>query len=144
MQKITLLVGGNMKNSPEATLFKEYEKRIRLPLKVYEAKSEKEMLIHYDQLIKHVSCWTLLDETGQNLSSKSFAQHFSKNIENYASIGYIIGVDDGIPKAIKENNTYQKISFGQMTWPHMLARVLLIEQLYRAQQILSGHPYHRE
>ncbi|CAO4847671.1 MAG: Ribosomal RNA large subunit methyltransferase H [Holosporales bacterium] len=144
MQKITLLVGGHMKASPEAALFKEYEKRIRLPLKIVEAKSEKEMIHFYNDLSAQVPCWILLDETGQNFNSKSFAQFFSKNIETYSSLGFIIGVDHGIPDIIKSNTKHQKISFGQMTWPHMLARVLLIEQLYRAQQILSSHPYHRE
>ncbi len=57
-------------------------------------------------------------------------------------MGLIIGGANGLSEEVKEKSQ-KSISFGRMTWPHLFVRVMLIEQLYRAQQILKGHPYHR-
>lgn len=142
MIHLTFLVGGQIKNSNEAKLFNEYAKRIKWPISVVEVKTEKELKSAFEQNLKNVTSWILLDETGQNLTSFEFAKLLSKNIETYQSVGFMIGIDSGIPQEIKDA-PHQKISFGKLTWPHLLARVLLIEQVYRAQQILSNHPYHR-
>ena len=85
-----------------------------------------------------------LDEGGQALSSKEFTKYLS----NWAAdgIGYchiVIGGPDGLDKSLLEKSNL-KISFGKMVWPHMLARVMIAEQLYRSATILAGNPYHRE
>jgi 23S rRNA (pseudouridine1915-N3)-methyltransferase len=85
-----------------------------------------------------------LDEGGEALSSKEFAKYLS----NWAAdgIGYchiVIGGPDGLDKSLLEKSDL-KISFGKMVWPHMLARVMIAEQLYRSATILAGNPYHRE
>ena len=56
---------------------------------------------------------------------------------------FVIGGADGLNDEIR-NRASILLSFGQQTWPHMLARVMILEQIYRAQQILKNHPYHRE
>lgn len=85
-----------------------------------------------------------LDERGKNLTSSQFA-HLIEGYQQNASktLAFCIGGAFGLDEMVKKRADHL-ISFGQMTWPHMLARVLLFEQIYRAQQILSNHPYHKE
>lgn len=143
MTQLILLVGGNAKNSEEEKIFNKYQKRILWPLKVIEVKNTKELKDLFIKKKKDIDCWILLDEKGQDLSSKDFAFFLQKKIELHQQIGFIIGVDTGVVGEIKEQ-VHEKISFGKKTWPHLLVRVLLIEQIYRAQQILNHHPYHKE
>lgn len=135
---IFLVAGGNIKGTLEEGIFKEYQKRIRWPLKIIELKDASKM----EQVLANASYWIALDEGGQNLTSKDFSGLVSKSIEIHQHIGFLIGIDTGIPKAIKDKCQY-KLALGAMTWPHLLARVLLIEQIYRAQQIMDNHPYHK-
>lgn len=84
-----------------------------------------------------------LDERGKSLNSKSFATFVEKQAE--AGIGdlvFAIGGAEGHDQAVTARAD-RLLSLGPMTWPHMLVRALLAEQLFRAQSILTGHPYHR-
>jgi 23S rRNA (pseudouridine1915-N3)-methyltransferase len=84
-----------------------------------------------------------LDEKGKALSSEAFARMLAKwRDEGASTAAFLIGGPDGHGKAAREGSTLS-LSLGPMTLPHGLARVLLVEQLYRAFTILSGHPYHR-
>ena len=84
-----------------------------------------------------------LDERGQLLSSPKFAKKLvGWRDDGCGDVAFIIGGADGIAPALRDRADF-KLSFGQMVWPHMLARVMLSEQLYRAATILSGGPYHR-
>ena len=84
--------------------------------------------------------WIMMAENGLNLSSL----HFQQKLEQYRSFGkkicFFIGQANGIPAHIfsQQDSCW---SMGAMTWPHLWARVMLLEQLYRAQQITKGHPY---
>jgi 23S rRNA (pseudouridine1915-N3)-methyltransferase len=85
----------------------------------------------------------VLDERGKNLTS----QHFAERIAGLRDGGrraaaFVIGGPDGLDPDFRAHATLL-ISFGQLTWPHQLVRVMLGEQLYRAATILAGHPYHR-
>lgn len=85
-----------------------------------------------------------LDERGKKMRSTSFAE----KIRNYQDQGstnlvFLIGGADGYDPKVKER-AQLKISFGQLTWPHMMMRAMLAEQLYRASTILQGHPYHKD
>ena len=84
-----------------------------------------------------------LDEFGEQLTSIEFAS-FLKNMrdQNESDLGFVIGGADGLTLEFKKS-CRKLISFGQMVWPHMLARVMLSEQLYRASTILLNGPYHR-
>ena len=86
----------------------------------------------------------LLDERGNNLSSQDFACDLEKcKNQGLSSLVFIIGGANGLDQSLY-NQAYKIISFGKMTWPHKLARLMLVEQLYRAEKIIAGHPYHRE
>ncbi len=85
----------------------------------------------------------VLDETGDNASSEKFAAMLSNmRDEGVGGAAFLIGGADGHGDDIK-TRAARTLSFGAATWPHMLVRVMLAEQLYRAMTILSGHPYHR-
>ena len=83
-----------------------------------------------------------LDERGDAPSSATFAKLFAKAEETSRNIIVIIGGPDGLHESVRQRANHV-ICFGAMTWPHQLVRVLLAEQLYRAETILNGHPYHR-
>ena len=85
----------------------------------------------------------LLDERGVHLSSEDFAGRIGRmRDEGKRNCAFVIGGPDGHDPELR-GKADLLISFGRMTWPHQIARVLLAEQLYRAVTILSGHPYHR-
>jgi 23S rRNA (pseudouridine1915-N3)-methyltransferase len=84
-----------------------------------------------------------MDERGKVMSSPDFAKSIARYRDNGSSdLAFIIGGADGIDPSLRERAD-MSLSFGQMVWPHMLARVMLSEQLYRAASILAGSPYHR-
>lgn len=86
----------------------------------------------------------MLDERGENLSSLALAERIGRWRDNGAGeLAFLIGGADGHGDAIRPRAALT-LSLGALTWPHLLVRGLLAEQLYRAQQILAGHPYHRE
>lgn len=80
---------------------------------------------------------------GKQLSSESFSQLLQeKMLAGYSTLTFIIGGSLGLADVVKERANYQ-ISFGQMTLPHQLMRLVLIEQIYRAFMIAEGSPYHK-
>ena len=83
------------------------------------------------------------DEDGDLLDSHAFASLLRREADRGAArIGFAIGGPDGLDAGVLAHAA-GRLSFGRMTWPHGLVRVMLAEQLYRAMTILSGHPYHR-
>ncbi len=85
-----------------------------------------------------------LDERGKTLTSPEFAAQLGKwRDAGQPEVCFLIGGADGLSPALRDEADV-KLSFGKMVWPHMLARVMLTEQLYRAASILAGSPYHRE
>jgi 23S rRNA (pseudouridine1915-N3)-methyltransferase len=84
-----------------------------------------------------------LDERGAMWSSRRLAERLAAwRDQGVAELAFAIGGADGLAAEILDRAD-EILSLGPMTWPHLLARSLLLEQLYRAQQILAGHPYHR-
>lgn len=139
-------MGGSLKKGPLKEIWLEYEKRLSWPLTTHEivtSRQEEENTLFFSK-IPPQSFLVILDEKGENLSSSAFAQylksHFLKGTKNMT---FLIGGANGISPFIKEK-AQKTLSFGAQTWPHLLVRILFIEQLYRAQQILAHHPYHRE
>lgn len=152
MRTIELIVVGRLSKGPLYELAQDYQKRLQWPLKIHEIESKiKEPKRAQDdettQIISRLSNSAfviVMDERGNGLKSLDFA----KTIQNLQNTGvnhiqFVIGGADGLNDEIRDQANLL-LSFGQQTWPHMLARVMLLEQIYRAQQILSGHPYHRE
>ncbi len=147
--KIRLLVVGRMKASPQADLCAEYLKRMNWTVTVKEIDTPKgassaEEEPHILRALPDNACLIALDERGQSLTSPELAA----KIENLAAsapqneLYFLIGGADGLTDTIRKKARFL-MCFGKQTWPHMLVRVMLLEQIYRAQQILAGHPYHR-
>ena len=138
---------GKMKaRSPYAPAYTEYDKRLKNTLSLFELEGRDT----HDERQKIISKLDTnapiiaLDELGKTLSSVEL----SKNIEKLQQIKsgkvqFIIGGADGLDDDIRARADLI-LSFGRLTWPHMLARVMLVEQIYRATLIMSNHPYHRE
>jgi 23S rRNA (pseudouridine1915-N3)-methyltransferase len=85
-----------------------------------------------------------LDEHGAEWSSADFARRTGAwRDDGVAELAFAIVGADGHAAALLQR-VAATVAFGRMTWPHRLARVMLVEQIYRAQQIIAGHPYHRE
>jgi 23S rRNA (pseudouridine1915-N3)-methyltransferase len=85
----------------------------------------------------------LLDERGKSLDSAAFAALLARwRDDGRPAAVFIIGGDDGLAPSLRDKSILQ-LSFGGATWPHQLVRGMLLEQIYRALTILSGHPYHR-
>jgi 23S rRNA (pseudouridine1915-N3)-methyltransferase len=83
-----------------------------------------------------------LDLAGAEVTSEGLAALLTRWTENARSIAFVIGGAEGLDPAVLERADHL-LSFGRMTWPHLLIRGLLVEQLFRAQSIQTGHPYHR-
>ncbi len=85
-----------------------------------------------------------LDERGKALSSRELAKRIGGwRDEGRGCIAFLIGGADGLDNTVRARADLT-LSFGRLTWPHLLARGMLAEQIYRAQQIIAGHPYHRD
>lgn len=97
-----------------------------------------------DRAIPKGAVTIALDERGKLLTSPDFADLLGRwRHEGRGDAAFVIGGADGIDASLRQKADF-KLSFGKMVWPHMLARVMLSEQLYRAASILAGTPYHRE
>jgi len=130
---------GKIARSPEEELLERYAKRITWPLKLTELPETGGKVPEPLTPLRTV----LLDERGQNLGSEDFA----KILERWRDDGirecrFVLGAADGHAQAERDSADLL-ISFGKATWPHLLARAMLLEQLFRATSLLAGHPYHR-
>ena len=154
--KLKLCVCGRLRKGPEFALFKEYLTRsekigklINLSsITVLEYDTIKWMNFLKDRsLSKAVSARAhkvLLDEKGKIFSSKSFTQTLKIHRDNGTpEFVFFIGGAEGVPESVISNFD-EVMSLGRMVWPHFLARVMLMEQIYRANTILAGLPYHKE
>jgi len=151
--RIIIAAIGSLKSGPELDLFQRYIKPMpwKISLKELETKKITDPLTRMQKegellLSACEGAGTLiaLDEHGKNLRSIGFAQYLQKRMDAAAvPIAFVIGGADGLSKEILHKANLL-LSFGELTWPHMLARAMLAEQLYRAHTILTGHPYHRE
>jgi len=135
-----IVARGKIGRSPEAELVERYLKRIPWPTKVTELPERGGKLP--DSQTDAIT--VVLDERGKALSSMELAQ----SLERWRDAGkrearFLIGGADGHDEAQRANADLL-LSFGSATWPHLLARAMLAEQLFRATSILANHPYHRE
>jgi 23S rRNA (pseudouridine1915-N3)-methyltransferase len=137
---IHIVARGKIGRSPEAELVDRYMKRITWPTKLTELpdKSGKVPPLPGD------SVTIALDERGQPVSSMGLA----KKLETWRDAGkrearFLIGAADG-HEDDQRRSADLLLSFGVATWPHLLVRAMLAEQLFRATSILANHPYHRE
>lgn len=146
MIPLRLIAPGKMKSGPHKALFDDYKKRLtgRFEIHEIEARSTEEEHKKILALLDASKPLIALDERGETLNSKTMADKIQKLLAaRGAPMQCVIGGADGLNDDIRSKADLV-ISFGAMVWPHMLVRVMLMEQIYRCQQILSGHPYHRE
>jgi 23S rRNA (pseudouridine1915-N3)-methyltransferase len=146
MLKIDIIVAGRLRPSPLLELWNDYTARMQWQINLHEIESKNTADLETKLLdkIKNEAFTIILDERGKSLSSRDFAVKLDNLMaEGQSHIQFIIGEADGLPKTVKQNANFL-LAFGIQTWPHMLVRIMLIEQIYRAQQILAGHPYHRD
>ena len=137
---IHIIARGKIGRSAEAELTDRYLKRIPWPTKVTELPDRGGLLPDAPPN----SITVVLDERGKSLTSMEFA----KKLEGWRDNGrrearFLIGAADGHEEELRDKADLL-LSFGPATWPHMLARAMLAEQLFRATSILANHPYHRE
>ena len=143
---------GHMKPSPELDLLSKYIKQTRWNVVVREFEDKKPGSVEERKkregalLLSAVPAAAKIvgmDERGKLLSSEKFAKRLGDwQDESVPAVVFLIGGADGHSEEIRKKANLV-LAFGEMTWPHMLARVMLAEQIYRAITILDGHPYHR-
>jgi 23S rRNA (pseudouridine1915-N3)-methyltransferase len=151
--RIIIAAVGRLRDAPSRALFDDYAKRLVWPSVVREV--ELKRVLPSDQgkaeegrlLLEAIgdrATVVALDEHGADWTSVEFARRVGAWRDGgVGELAFAIGGADGhAPELLKR--AVAVIAFGKMTWPHRLARVMLVEQIYRAQQIIAGHPYHRE
>lgn len=145
--KVTILaIGKCKKNSPEAQLIAEYVKRSGWEIVIKEKdNATQDVEAHFLlENIPHGAKVVVLDERGANMKSVELAQKVENWMLNGVSdICFLIGGADGHLQETRDKADLL-LSFGKLTFPHMLMRVVLMEQIYRIQTIINHHPYHRE
>lgn len=146
MIRIDVIAAGRMRDKAQRALWEEYTKRLTWKLTLHEIEGKKPGEEHRKILerLDPAACLFVLDERGESLASADFAKKLESTVaDGISNIQFVIGGADGLNEDIRKKADFL-LSFGAQTWPHMLARIMLAEQLYRARQILAGHPYHRE
>jgi 23S rRNA (pseudouridine1915-N3)-methyltransferase len=158
--RILIAAVGRLKQGPERDLAERYRKRAADAgrslgltgfdiVEIRESRADNterrmtEESIAIANIISERAVSVILDERGESLSSPAFAGRLQGwRTENRPEVAFIIGAADGLAPSLRAKAALA-ISFGAATWPHQFVRIMLLEQLYRATTILSGHPYHR-
>lgn len=150
--RITIAAVGRLRAGPMQDLLSEYLRRLTWPHDIKEVEEKRQMppeaLKRREgelllQSLPRQASVIALDGRGKSLTSEGFA----RLIRDYRDAGtgdlaFLIGGAEGLSDQARAA-AERSLAFGAMTWPHLLVRVMLAEQLYRAQSILTGHPYHR-
>ncbi|MEO7248566.1 MAG: 23S rRNA (pseudouridine(1915)-N(3))-methyltransferase RlmH [Novosphingobium sp.] len=138
--RLHIIARGKIGQTPERELVDRYAKRIAWPFKLTELPDHGGAI---PLPVLTPSRDVLLDERGQQMSSEQFAALLGRwRDQGVREARFLIGAADGHGDGPRQSADLL-IAFGGMTWPHMLARAMLAEQLWRATSILAGHPYHR-
>ena len=139
--KLHIVARGRIGRGPEAELVARYARRMTWPLAITELPDTGPARLP-DAPSPSVA--VVLDERGEALASAALAARLARwRDEGVREARFWIGAADGHEAALRDRADLL-LAFGPATWPHLLARAMLAEQLYRATAILAGHPYHRE
>lgn len=143
---------GRAKAGPERDLYTQYVRRLSPPPTLKEVEEKRPLPVaermarEAELLLAAVppgAVVVALDERGRSVGSEAFADRLGQwRDQGIADLAFLIGGADGHAEAVRARADLL-LSFGALTWPHMLVRAMLAEQLWRAHAILSGHPYHR-
>ncbi len=138
--RLHIVARGKIGRSPEAELVDRYLNRIQWDTKISELPDKGGKIPKLDGGTKIIA----MDKTGDNWTSKKFADQLSRwRDDGIRETRFLIGAADGLSNEERASADHF-FSFGKATWPHMMARAMLAEQLFRATSIIAGHPYHRE
>jgi 23S rRNA (pseudouridine1915-N3)-methyltransferase len=158
--RLSIAAIGRLKQGPERELAERYLKRAGeagrslgfRPIEVVEIRESRdrdagkritEESIALANVIPEASTVVVLDRRGKSLGSEELAEYLRRwKDSGRAGAAFLIGGPDGLTNALLDQADL-RLAFGTATWPHQMVRILLLEQLYRAMTILSGHPYHR-
>lgn len=150
--RIHLIAVGRLKAGPERALYAHYASRLRTPVTLEEVpegrgRSAKERMqgeaARLAAAVPKRATVVALDARGRALASAAFAHVLGRwRDAGVRDLAFLVGGADGLDRSLVARADLQ-LSLGPPTWPHFLVRGLLAEQLYRAECILSGHPYHR-
>ncbi len=153
--RIVIAAVGRAKAGPEKALFEHYRDRIQKPFSLELKEVEEKRSLRGAELKSSEAALLTaatpkgalviaLDERGKSMASPEFADIIGGwRDEGQRQLAFLIGGADGLDESVRDRARLT-LSFGGQTWPHMLVRGLLAEQIYRAQCILGGHPYHRQ
>jgi 23S rRNA (pseudouridine1915-N3)-methyltransferase len=143
--KLLVAAVGRMRPGPLRELQDEYLKRLGAAAQLHEVEERRKLPAlrrrEGELLLAAVPPGrrlVALDERGESLPSAEFA----RRLADWGEAAFVIGGADGLDERVRERADF-RLALGAMTWPHLLCRVMLLEQLYRATAILAGHPYHR-
>jgi 23S rRNA (pseudouridine1915-N3)-methyltransferase len=158
--RIMVAAVGRLKQGPERELTERYRKRASEAgrragisgLDIVEIRESRardparrilEESIAIANIIPEDGVMVVLDERGESLSSALFAGRLQGwRAQGASGIAFVIGGHDGLAPTLRDKSSLA-FAFGTATWPHQLVRIMLLEQLYRAVTMLTGHPYHR-
>ncbi|MFT3690707.1 23S rRNA (pseudouridine(1915)-N(3))-methyltransferase RlmH [Paenirhodobacter sp.] len=153
--KLTICAVGRLRKGPEFELIADYLDRFNRagrsmglgPAAITEVEDKKNLGMEaeaalLDRAIPAGAVLVTLDERGDLVTSPDFAARLGGWRDAARDVAFVIGGADGIAPGLRARADWS-LSFGRMVWPHMLVRVMLAEQIYRAGQILAGTPYHR-
>ena len=151
--RLTVAAVGGWKSGPERGLFEHYARRITFPFELKQVEEKKKLppaalkKREGELLLAKAPAGAVivaLDEKGKPLTSTGLAKKLGAwRDDGVKDVVFMIGGPGGLDAMVRKRADL-RLSFGAVTWPHLLTRGLLAEQIYRAQCILSGHPYHRE
>jgi 23S rRNA (pseudouridine1915-N3)-methyltransferase len=147
---LRILAIGRSRDGPEAELFARYSARIRPALVLTELPDGKGAPAEIrrregEALLAALPAYAFviaLDQAGEALDSETFAARLEGWLSMARPVCFLIGGAEGLDRPVLSRADFV-LSLGAMTWPHLLARAMLAEQIYRARSIAAGHPYHR-
>jgi 23S rRNA (pseudouridine1915-N3)-methyltransferase len=151
MLRHTIAAVGRARRGPVAALFVDYVRRTPWPIRLIEihaaardpAASARDEHAQLLTAIPSGAGVVALDGSGRDLSSEDLARRLADwRRDGMREVAWLIGGADGLSDDLRQRADLM-LAFGRQTWPHLLVRVMLAEQLYRASTILAGHPYHR-
>lgn len=138
--RLHIIARGKIGRSPESELVDRYLKRISWPTKITELPDRGGVMPAAERNSRTI----IFDEKGEQLTSAQIAELLGRwRDDGVSETRFCLGAADGFDDADRATAD-RLIAFGKATWPHMMARAMLAEQLYRATSILANHPYHRE
>ena len=149
-QLTTNIVVVGKKNSVESWIadgYGEYEKRLKplMNINTVFLKSDEDLVAHVAALVAKNKAASIiaLDEHGKVMTSREFSKYYYQAVQDGDShVHFIIGAAEGLPDVIRKK--HQTLSLSAMTWTHQMARLLLIEQIYRATEIYKNSSYHKD